>query len=226
MSRTQPLKIINPKLDEDYHVHSLNFSDGLNTVDELVMFAQKIGLKKLVITDHSSAAGFLVQSGRRTALYRWKNVHNDVNVEFGVEADLLNAKGDICDTIKGACADFIILSVHPNVYEDDFSTITQGLCNALDRFGEKIHCLGHIYTAWLAPHIDCPKIIKKANKYNIVCEINGSYVDTTRCDETLFMQVLDHADTIVFTSDAHCLADLRDFRQRAFKAVQRRGYID
>jgi len=47
------MKLINP--ESDLHTHSLQFSDGLNTIDELVWMAGKLGLKKLAITDHSDA---------------------------------------------------------------------------------------------------------------------------------------------------------------------------
>ncbi|MCX6168152.1 MAG: PHP domain-containing protein [Ignavibacteriales bacterium] len=45
------MEIINPG-NEDYHIHSLNYSDGMNTVDEIVKFAGEIGLTKITITDH------------------------------------------------------------------------------------------------------------------------------------------------------------------------------
>ena len=48
------LKVLNT-IHEDYHVHSLNYSDGMNTIDEIVQYAGKIGMKKIVITDHSQA---------------------------------------------------------------------------------------------------------------------------------------------------------------------------
>ena len=49
------VKVLNT-IHEDYHIHSLNFSDGFNTIDELVQQAGKIGLRKIIITDHSQAA--------------------------------------------------------------------------------------------------------------------------------------------------------------------------
>lgn len=49
------MKILNPGNSGDFHMHSINFSDGFNTIDELVIHAGKIGLKKIAITDHSQA---------------------------------------------------------------------------------------------------------------------------------------------------------------------------
>lgn len=47
---------------------------------------------------------------------RWTNIYNDVSVIFGVEADLLNVNGDICDHIQGITPEFIILSAHCKVF--------------------------------------------------------------------------------------------------------------
>jgi len=41
--------------NRDFHMHTASFSDGLNTIEELVLFAGKIGMKEICITDHSDA---------------------------------------------------------------------------------------------------------------------------------------------------------------------------
>lgn len=48
------MKIINLE-NEDYHIHSFNFSDGWNTIDEIVRYSGEIGMKKIAICDHSGA---------------------------------------------------------------------------------------------------------------------------------------------------------------------------
>jgi hypothetical protein len=81
------MKILNT-LQEDYHIHSINFSDGFNTIDEIVQFAGKIGLKKIVITDHSQAdldIEGISHRCYRTTLKKRKNEYNDVDVSFGIE---------------------------------------------------------------------------------------------------------------------------------------------
>ena len=90
------VKVLNT-IHEDYHIHSINFSDGMNTVDEIVQFTSKIGIKKIAILDHSQ---FLIDSAhlafrnRRPSIDKRKNVHNDVEVIFGVEGDLIDDEGN------------------------------------------------------------------------------------------------------------------------------------
>jgi len=50
------MKILNPGNTSDLHMHTITFSDGFNTIDEIVIHAGKVGLKKIAITDHSQFA--------------------------------------------------------------------------------------------------------------------------------------------------------------------------
>lgn len=40
-------------MNEDYHMHSLNYYNGMNTIDEIIEHVSKIGLKKITITDYT-----------------------------------------------------------------------------------------------------------------------------------------------------------------------------
>ena len=78
------MKLLN-SIHEDYHMHSLNYSDGLNTIDEIVQYAGKIGMKKITITDHSQAyvqKNNIFASSARGPLKRRVNIYNDVDVDF------------------------------------------------------------------------------------------------------------------------------------------------
>jgi histidinol phosphatase-like PHP family hydrolase len=72
----------------DRHMHTSDFSDGLQTVEELAQHAGKIGLKEIAITDHSDVCVAMFRkkykfmsgpSSRWTTRAR-RNVHNDVEV--------------------------------------------------------------------------------------------------------------------------------------------------
>jgi len=81
------MKILNPWNSWDFHLHTLNYSDWFNTIDEMVVQAGKIWLKKIAFTDHSSklvtSIGIwesTVRSNFEHMKKRWKNIHNDVEV--------------------------------------------------------------------------------------------------------------------------------------------------
>ncbi len=206
-------------------MHSLNFSDGLNTVDEIVQFAGKLGYKKIMITDHASTGKRSSLSLRGILLKHWKNVHNNVEVEFGVEADLLNAKGDISSAIQEVDEGKIIISPHLGYFEDDLSQLETAFEKAIERFHERIFCIGHLHigsTFW-APSIpesfDVVRVIQKANEYKIPLELNGTYIEGDLCNCKIAELIIEHADTIVINSDAHTLAQLRDNKQKVKKFI-------
>lgn len=214
--------------DKDYHIHTMNFSDGVNTVEEVVQYAGRKGLKGIAITDHSDdnmRAWKRPLASGRGALKRWRNVHNEVEVLFGVEADILNEAGDICPTISGIEGDILVLSAHKETYEDDPQSITQGYLNALRRFHGKIAILGHVDAVYFGEYVDVKAVVSEANKHGVIVEFNAKNHFDGRSVPQLTRTMLETADKVMVNSDAHCLADL-DYRERALRYLEENGYLD
>jgi len=219
------VKVLNTE-KEDYHVHSLNFSDGMNTVDEVVKFAGEIGMKKIVFTDHSQAlldANGLAKKGMRGVAKLWKNVHNDVEVIFGVEADLLNEKGDICAQIQGIQGDFIILSFHKESFSGDAKRLTEAYINAIKRHHEMIDCIGHLDVN--CENVDVKKVVEAANEFDIPLELNCKCFSLGINDMKALRIMLENAKSIYVNSDSHRLWDLKEFRKIGFKFLEENGFI-
>ncbi len=222
------MEIINPGR-EDYHMHSINFSDGLNTIDEIVRYAGEIGLTKIAITDHNQAyldkRGF-TRTTYRNITKRWKNIHNNVEVQFGVEADILNVKGDVCMDIQGVTPDLIILSTHPTPpYEDDPNKITEAYLNAIERHHDKISFLGHPCSVYYEDYIDIEPIIELCNHYEIPMEVNGTNIATKRTNLSNLDKMLKMVDQVYVNSDAHTLYELKTSRAIAFRYLSENGFI-
>ena len=197
------MKVINQ--ESDLHTHSLQFSDGLNTIDELVQMAGRLGLKKLAITDHSDARTY-PRVAYRVLLSRYANVLNDVEVIFGVEGDLLNDDGDMCTTIQKMESDFLILSAHPDTFQGNPEKITDAYLKALDRYRGKIQFISHPGDYF--PHTEMDRLTKAANDYGIPVEVNTSNLAIGRTDMEKLDVMVALADQIVVNSDAHSLADM------------------
>ncbi len=216
------MKIIST-IDEDHHMHSLNFSDGFNTIDEIAIFAKKFGLKKITITDHSQALideNNLARKDHRSTIKRWKNVHNNVIVNFGVEADLLDEKGNICDHIQNIPGDFISLSLHDYVYRGNKKLITQSYIKAIEKHHKRIKFICHLDSTQLAEFIDMEKIIKVANKFKIPLEFNCANHVNGKTNKKHQKILLEKADQIIVNSDAHTLNELRDVRKIGYEFLQ------
>jgi len=213
------MKLINP--ESDLHTHSMQFSDGLNTIDELVWMAGKLGLKKLAITDHSDARRSPLIS-YRVVLNRYRNVINDVEVVFGVEADLLNDDGDICTTIQKQESGFVLLSAHPDTFKGNPERITEAWLQAIERHHERLQFLGHPCDYF--PHIEIARVTRAANEYGIPLEVNTSNLAAGITDMELSDEMVALADRIVVNSDAHSLSDLTT-RSMGIDYLRTGGYL-
>jgi len=217
--------ILNPG-PEDYHMHSFTFSDGWNSVDEIVKYAGELGLTKIAITDHSQVG--LERNGLRMKTFReiiklWKNVHNEAEVIFGVEADLLDSKGNICADIQGVPGDFVVLSAHPNVYQGSPEGITHAYIRAIQQHHRRINCIGHPDARYFSTFLDMGELVRVANHYEIPLEINGAGLMRGFSDLAKLETLLERADRVYVNSDAHTLNQLRDARKFAFKYLREKG---
>ena len=227
------MKIINDNAFGDYHIHSSTISDGMNTIDEIVIQAGKLKYKEIAITDHNQefldSYNFnakthysLISSGR------WKNIHNDVHVIFGVEADLLNENGDICDHIQNIFPEFMILSIHQKMYSGNFNLIKNGYLKAINRYGSKIKLLGHLcsqqFSKFLNPK-DIIEIVTAANEAGIPLELNcTNLVNSETCEANLKV-MLAYCKALYVNSDAHTLYELINVRNAGFRYLKFNHYI-
>lgn len=221
------MKIINPG-PEDFHSHSFTFSDGCNTVDEIVVHAEKVGLTALAITDHSQAAVIIGGYGKKTVrsiIHRWRNVHNDVNIIFGIEGDILNEDGDVCMDIQGIKSDFVVLSAHKVVYRDNPQTITHAYINAIEKHHEKIKLLGHPSSIEFAGIVDMDEIIKAANDYGVPMEFNCANFNSGMAHPENLQKMLEKANQIYVNSDAHTLWELQEGRKLGLKYLREQGFL-
>lgn len=215
-------KVINSR-DEDCHVHTSTFSDGFNSVDEVVIHAGKIGIKKIVLTDHCQF--YLDQYGygkktHRNIANRWENIHNDVEVKFGVESDIINVQGDISTDIQGIESDYIILSAHPKVYTGADKSITRSYLNAIERHSEKIMFLGHLCSKYFEQSIDVIPIIELAMEKGVAFELNYTNLMGRKTNVSNLEKMLSRVTYLYVNSDAHTLGELSRCRQGGFKFLE------
>lgn len=223
------MKIVNPG-KEDYHIHSLNFSDGMSTVDEIVKFAGEIGMTKITITDHCQwhidKRNFILKN-YYSMLDRWKNIHNNVEVKFGIEADLLNESGDVCMDIQGITSETMILSSHPYpIYSGDPNKINLGYSNAIERYHNKITFIGHPCSKYFEKYINILELTEVCNKYEIPMEFNCANFANNRTNLNNLKIMLDNCNQIYVNSDAHTLNEIKDLRDIGFLFLSENGYIN
>jgi len=221
------VKVLNT-IHEDYHMHSINYSDGMNTIDEIVQYAGKIWMKKIVITDHSQ---FLLDKknmslrNRISTSRRRKNIYNDIEVTFGVEWDIIDEEGNCCFDIQGKESDFCILSCHKDVYQWDLKNITQAYINAIHKYHDKIKFMWHMHAISSVEYLDVEAVAKILNLYQIPIEINCSYLSKERTDFKKLDKLLSLVEAGVYVnSDMHTFSDF-NCRQDWFDYLKDNGFI-
>ncbi len=227
------MKIINDNTSGDYHIHSSTISDGMNSIDDIVIQAGKLNYKEIAITDHNqeylNSYNFnvnthysIISSGR------WKNIHNDVHVIFGVEADLLNEKGDIYDNIQNISPEFIVLSAHQKIYSGNTRLIKNGYLNAINRYGTKIKLLGHLCSQQFSDYLnteDIIEIVSAANDAGIPLELNCANLANGKTCENNLKSMLSRCRDLYVNSDAHTLYEFINVRNEGFNYLKIQGFI-
>lgn len=219
--------------DGDYHMHTCTFSDGLNTIEEMVIFAWQMWLTEIAITDHSQICldwfrerRWVHCSWARWAIKHRKNVHNDVNVIFGVEWDVLNEDGDVCLHIQNIQPEFCILSAHSDVYKWTPESVTDATIKAIERYHDQIKFIAHpCNNADFGQHYDIEKLVEVANYYKVPLELNWKNLLAGKTNVDKLHLLLQKADQIYLNSDAHTLYQLRDSRKFAINWLRENGYL-
>jgi histidinol phosphatase-like PHP family hydrolase len=228
-------KIINLDKKTDFHIHTSNYSEGRNTWDEIKKTAKRLGYTKICLADHSD---FAVKRFKSVGIsIKRDNITNilDDYVVFGVEADIINNKGIVSDTILGEKKENVILSLHPVFFNGD--NPDEAFINAIKNYKGKITAIGHLncsknfdknkftYSNNTFTMKGILKIIKLANKKDIPLEFNaGTLLKNENYNPALEL-ILKKGNKILLNSDAHTIGQFCKSREVIFKYLKDNKYI-
>lgn len=209
-------ELINIKdLKGDLHIHS-DWSDGINSIDELIKAAQNRGYEYIAVTDHSRsltvAGGLSIDE-----MYKQHNLINTINnslnnfkVFTGIEVDILKSGDlDYPDEVMEK-TDIVIASVHTNLRQDK-ETITARVENAIKNPHVDIlaHPTGRILGRRNGTLIDLERIFLLAEKTNTALEINSS-PDRLDLNSENIKLAQKFNIPIAINTDAHSIKSLND----------------
>lgn len=226
------MEILNSLDHGDYHLHSATLSDGMNTLDEIVIQAGILNYREIAVTDHNQAYmdghGFKIHT-HYSIIHagRWQNIHNPVRVIFGVEADLLNEQGDICRQIQGYEPGFVILSAHARIYTGRPEALKTGYLKAIQRYGASIRMLGHLCSLQFADALsleDISEIVEAANGAGIALELDCANLANAKTSLPHLNTLLSCCRSLYVNSDAHTLHEFATLRKEGFQYLRSRGF--
>lgn len=199
----------------DMHMHT-TWTDGKNTLQEMVIQAEKNGLAEIAITDHIRMESDYY-SDYFLELKKIREEH-DIKIYTGFEAKIKNIDGEVDipnDVAKKA--DFVIASVHrlpvgdvfkypKNFQYDDLAQLEKQLSIKAIQRGNNIDVLGHCGGMTLATYGKYPlqffdEIIRACKEYHVVFEFNYKY--HYRYEEAIKNLLYIYNPYVSVGSDAH-----------------------
>src|SRR5438128_2528061 len=195
-----------------FHVHT-TFSDGRNTVLEMLTAARDRGFEYVGLSDHSKSAfyaGGLSEDGLReqqAEIARQEPNVKPMRVFRGTEADIL-ADGSIdYDEKTLAAFDFVVASVHSR-FGMSKDEMTERILRALD--DPHVTFLGHLTGRLLLARdgytMDFDRVFEKAGQRSVMIEINGN-PRRLEIDWRLVGQALDRGVRFSIHPDAHSIRE-------------------
>ncbi|WP_342304114.1 DNA polymerase/3'-5' exonuclease PolX [Methanolobus sp. ZRKC5] len=213
----------------DLHVHS-NWSDGVNTIEELAQAAIQRGYEYIAITDHSHSTGIANGLSEKRLLEHIEEIEvlnekfDDIRILSGTECDIkadgkLDYSNDILEKL-----DIVIVAVHAGL-EQDMNKMTRRIFAALENEHVDIlaHPTGRKFGKRPAYDVDMDKILTVAKDNDKALEINSS---PWRLDlnDTNARKAKEYGVKIAINTDTHAIDH---FDNISFGIdVARRGWIE
>lgn len=202
------------KILADLHTHSINsrLKHGKNTIEEMALEANEIGLVEIAITDHGYSHFF------RTTKQKLKqarklideiNTWSKTKVLLGIEADIVSENGDLdIDNETLSMLDILIVGYHKMIFTDFANFFgktkkteeakrkcTNAFVNAINRYPVTI--VSHLDSVLTT---DLYEIGKACRERGTMVEINNRH---TKWNEKQMQDLLDSGCMFVVSSDAH-----------------------
>ena len=210
--RKRPKLVAVDNLRGTFHVHT-TFSDGRNTVQEMLAAAHQRGWEYVGISDHSKVAyyaGGLTEEKlkeQHAEIARQEKDVKPMRVFRGTEADILpDGTMDYGPKVL-AKFDFVVASVHSQ-FQMDEETMTERILSAMD--DPHVTFLGHLTGRKLLSRagyrVDYDRIFDRAAERGVMIEINGN-PNRLDVDWRYLRRAVDRGVTFSIHPDAHSISE-------------------
>lgn len=214
----------------DMHVHT-DWSDGANTLEEMVETAYRLGYKYVVISDHSQALG--VAGGltpeqiekQRLRIYELNKKYKDFKILHSIEANILSDGSiDLPEEVLKKF-DLVIAGLHSG-FKQPKEKITERLISAIKNPWVDIisHPTGRLINKRPAYEVDLSAILYWAKETGTVLEINSQPDRLDLCDLDARIAKEKYGIYLSIGTDSH---DIRSYSLIKYGiAVARRAWLE
>lgn len=202
------------KLEADLHTHTIASGHAYSTFKEMVEAADQKGLKMIAITDHGPNMSGAPDSEFFFNTIIWSRMINGVHVLRGIEANIIDTKGqlDLPDEILDQL-DIVLAGFHTgtgyrgSTVEDN----TKAMIAALEN--PRVHIITHPGNPRFP--IDFEKVVLAARDCGKALEINNSsfFIRPKSIEFCVRIAELakEHGVMVAVNSDAHIYYQVGDF---------------
>lgn len=213
----------------DLQMHT-KWSDGANTIEEMIEKAVELGHKFIAITDHGGslkiAGGMneekLIEQGKE--IERLRDKFNDIHIFHGIEVNI--KKDGSLDVEKSTLkeVDVVLASIH-SAFRMDERDMTSRLIKAIEN--EYVDIIAHPTCRIIQKRepikVDIEKVLEKARDNNVTMEINA-YPDRLDLNDINTKKAVDIGVKLSIGTDAHNKEHLQFYEFGV--AVARRGWAE
>lgn len=212
----------------DLHMHTL-WSDGGNSIEEMVEGARKLGYEYIAITEHSKS--LRVANGisedklqeQLETIYELNERYDDIIILTGIEVDILqDGCLDFSESILREL-DVVIASIHTG-FRQDGETITKRIVKAME--SKYVDVLAHPTGRLLGRRdgyaVDMNEILKVAKDTGTILEINSS-PDRLDLGSEYVRKCKEMGIPVAINTDAHSIEQL--YVRKFGVGVARRGWL-
>ena len=207
-----------------------SWTDGSNSIKEMADYAKKIGLKYIVITDHTKALAMtgglngkrILEQGKE--IDKLNNEMKDFKILKGTECDILkNGDLDIEDDVLKKL-DVVGISVH-SLFNMPKEEMTKRICKAMRNENADIlfHPTGRRINIRKAYEVDIDEVIKTAKQTKTILEIDGT-PDRLDLKEDHIKKAIKNNVKLCIDSDSHNIKQF-DFLKFGI-GIARRGWSE
>lgn len=226
---TVPELITAHDIHGNLHMHS-TWTDGANTIEEMVQACQELGYEYCAITDHSQStriAGGLTATDLKK---QWQEIEKvrqrvkGITLLRGMEVDILpDGSLDLPDEILQAL-DIVLVSVHSQL-QMPAPQMTQRLLKALAHPAVDVlaHPTARLINKRAPIAVDLEAVFQAAKEHEVALEVNAQ-PDRLDLSDIHVQHARELGVKLIINSDAHSVDGLRMMRYGVDQA--RRGWLE
>ncbi len=211
----------------DLQMHT-KWSDGANTIEEMVEEAKKLGHKFIAITDHVGSlkiAGGMDEkriAEQAREIERVREKYDDIYVFHGIEANIMkDGSIDVSNEVMKN-VDVVLASIH-SAFRMEEKEMTARLLKAMEN--EYVDIIAHPTCRVIQKRepikVDMERVMEMAKENGIIMEINA-YPERLDLNDVHTKMAVEYGVKLSIGTDAHSKEHLRFYELGT--AVARRGW--